>query len=1091
DYKTKTKKVWLAWMVGISLFGFGAVGAESGSICINGQNPEHPYNIDGDVNHNINVLDVVGLLGAIEGRNTTVCGNVNGDLKPDGTERVDILDLVSWLRWRENPTPLIDGEAEVEITSPGKSEDPVREIEAITWGGVKHATNYQLYFAKADEPDTPIMVPLPEADQLTYDLPNDGTFEPGVTYIVRIRGLDEDRNGTSIMGNEYGFEVTDSYQIEEEDQDDPRAQKSPFEDSPIIMTESEAQVSFSPGMKGVWERMGYWGDQLMTNVTGSPQKVRGEMTVVADRLCLYERRENHGDHFFDTYISVPEAYTGTIPAITDELYTINLGASGVAYDQLTEAIEQDDCVIGLTNITRSAGVVMDDVLEIPGGALGGEDYDYFEALDYDRSTKDWFGQNIDQRLGRHITVAVLDTGVDFGNTGAFPRGQFESFVGGNFPYFPGANMSAYLYGSNPGGELPDEPRDTIGHGTAVTKIITDINPYAKILPIKIAANDSQLEQVSPQKLYEIIRRSTNMGADVVNMSFNAFTGSRGMCHPLVGHAIYKSIEKDVFFVSAAGNGIKIDANGVEIPGELKHVSDFGPAEYGDNAYPACWGKYFKGMMTVSSLDRGKNLDFFSNHGEPVEIATFGTNVKSIGLGSNAERIYSGTSFSAPQISAAVALTKGWLRKRNLPEDPWFVEDVLLTALNQSRSGNLEGKITGNRTLDLGALKIYLDYLDQVSPAQVRFLPSIPYRTGEGWRPDRDRDYHEGIIISADTNPLLPGNSTQMKASLLLEAATGNLPEVTSETFWTSSDPQKAPVNVRTGEVSFASDKTGSVNIIGHYKGLEDSEVVEVFVEEGKEGYRLERLQVKFEDALLREDGLLELPWYEQDIPFEVQSVYTHVTSPEGNPDIIENILSEVEIESSVPDELQLLEHNKGHLNTVETYGGEDYALTFRYRGREKIVPIYIQPRAYIDQEIHSPLGLAVHESQDVIYQYRLTLEGEVIPVPFRADWRPVSPELARDEVMVPVQNSREQYIDATKLPLGFYTIGVDVFYKGNGRDPITRGPQIIQDEFTFEVTDRFEHLEVLTKRQFLEVGQRGLMELRIYHDPENNSHETI
>ena len=136
--------------------------------------------------------------------------------------------------------------------------------------------------------------------------------------------------------------------------------------------------------------------------------------------------------------------------------------------------------------------------------------------------------------GTGITVAVIDTGVDFNHPDLFGWGEDGKVVGGyNF-----------IHQGTP-------PIDTDGHGTQVAGIIaadgelTGIAPKARILAYKVSEDG---EGVSSDLIAKAISMAISDGADVINISLGVNT-----TNPEIDRAVNQAVEDGVFVVVAAGN----------------------------------------------------------------------------------------------------------------------------------------------------------------------------------------------------------------------------------------------------------------------------------------------------------------------------------------------------------------------------------------------------------------------------------------------------------------------------------------------------------------------------------------------------------
>ncbi len=141
----------------------------------------------------------------------------------------------------------------------------------------------------------------------------------------------------------------------------------------------------------------------------------------------------------------------------------------------------------------------------------------------------------DGYTGKDVTIAVIDTGIDFSHPDlrGFPKGEDVAAKGHNFV------------------NVFEAPNDTNGHGTQVAGIIVadggirGVAPDARILAYKVSADG---ESVSSELIVKAIQKATADGADIINISLGVNkTNSR------IDSAVNEAIRNGVFVVVAAGN----------------------------------------------------------------------------------------------------------------------------------------------------------------------------------------------------------------------------------------------------------------------------------------------------------------------------------------------------------------------------------------------------------------------------------------------------------------------------------------------------------------------------------------------------------
>ena len=136
--------------------------------------------------------------------------------------------------------------------------------------------------------------------------------------------------------------------------------------------------------------------------------------------------------------------------------------------------------------------------------------------------------------GEGITVAIIDTGVDFNHPDLLGWGEDGKVIGGyNFV------------------QTNQPPLDNNGHGTQVAGVIAadgeivGIAPKAKILAYKVSEDG---EGVSSDLIIRAIEKAVEDGADIINISLGV-----NKTNSKIDKAVNDALEKEVFVVTAAGN----------------------------------------------------------------------------------------------------------------------------------------------------------------------------------------------------------------------------------------------------------------------------------------------------------------------------------------------------------------------------------------------------------------------------------------------------------------------------------------------------------------------------------------------------------
>jgi thermitase len=301
-----------------------------------------------------------------------------------------------------------------------------------------------------------------------------------------------------------------------------------------------------------------------------------------------------------------------------------------------------------------------------------------------QNTAKWKSLNLPQaqplasNLGAGITVAVIDTGVDL---------QHPAFEGG---FVPAADMWDYVDND----AIPQEEGvlgtdAAFGHGTSVAGIVLQIAPKAKILPLRVLGPDGSGDVLN---VAAAINRAMQAGANIINLSLGSDTNSQA-----VNDAINAATLRGIFVISSSGN---TNNQNVTFPANQANLD-------------ATLGGQFS--LSVGSVDANDNKSAFSTFGATLEVSAPGEEVFGPVPG-NKLGAWSGTSMSAPMVSASLALAMGQRLKANSIDLTKILKN---TTVNIYRSGqNAAYKIDSPDSSILmlgdGRLDIY-NFLKSVAP----------------------------------------------------------------------------------------------------------------------------------------------------------------------------------------------------------------------------------------------------------------------------------------------------------------------------------------------------------------------------------------
>jgi hypothetical protein len=258
--------------------------------------------------------------------------------------------------------------------------------------------------------------------------------------------------------------------------------------------------------------------------------------------------------------------------------------------------------------------------------------------------------------GAGVVVAVIDSGVAAGNGAAFPERRGVDLEGVTF--LPGLDLvnggPAFDegIGVDPG---PVERSRRFGHGTfAAAQIAAGVNngvgiagiaPRVTILPIRILGVDNF---TTASEVAEAIHFAVAAGADVINMSL----GGRGGFEPLA-QAVTAADRAGVVLVAAAGNehDDPDPPDDVNFPARYPEVIAVGATAF--DGLPADYSN--PGFSLDLVAPAGENPSAMIGNTRDASLAPSFVHDPVTGITTYGSFFITGTSFAAPQVTAAVAL----------------------------------------------------------------------------------------------------------------------------------------------------------------------------------------------------------------------------------------------------------------------------------------------------------------------------------------------------------------------------------------------------------------------------------------------------
>ena len=270
-------------------------------------------------------------------------------------------------------------------------------------------------------------------------------------------------------------------------------------------------------------------------------------------------------------------------------------------------------------------------------------------------------ESLQTATGRGVTVAVLDTGV-----------QYEEKPERNLPSIQDLQDTEIVPGYNTKDDM-EEVWDGNGHGTHVAGTIlqdTDneygvvgIAPNAALMPVKVLGDSGR---GSASSVADGIVFAAKNGADVINMSLGSARYSE-----IGQEAVDIAHEESVTVVAAAGNG------GSRMP-----------------SYPAAYDH----VIAVSSVQMDRQPAPYTQYGPFVDLAAPGGNTNMEGGGILQETVnprntteakflaFQGTSMASPHVAGVAALLYEWGIT-----NPDRVEQILENSAEDPEEEELNGR----------------------------------------------------------------------------------------------------------------------------------------------------------------------------------------------------------------------------------------------------------------------------------------------------------------------------------------------------------------------------------------------------------------
>ena len=292
------------------------------------------------------------------------------------------------------------------------------------------------------------------------------------------------------------------------------------------------------------------------------------------------------------------------------------------------------------------------------------------------------GKTLDLYRGDSVKVGIIDSGINYDHEDFMVSGSTK--VKGDSKYYEYQTSSwVYYKASQHGYSYID---DTLGHGTNVAATVaaainsvggTGLAPNVELYVYKVTNSSNGYEFGAIQNA---LMDAQTLGIKVINMSFQSYEhavsyGGSSMpastgCSTILSYYLNQAYNAGITLVGAAGN---YNTDEPSYPGSNNHV------------------------INVGSLNQtGTDKAGFSNYGSTIDLVAPGyVHVADKGTNSSYKDT-SGTSFSAPLVTAAIALYK----QQNPSATPAQIETALYASCDPIQSGSTYSNWAGHGALNV-------------------------------------------------------------------------------------------------------------------------------------------------------------------------------------------------------------------------------------------------------------------------------------------------------------------------------------------------------------------------------------------------------
>lgn len=292
------------------------------------------------------------------------------------------------------------------------------------------------------------------------------------------------------------------------------------------------------------------------------------------------------------------------------------------------------------------------------------------------------GHTLEHYRGDSVKVGIIDSGINYDHEDFLVSGSRK--VKGDSKYYAYQSSSWVPYKASQHGY--SYINDTLGHGTNVAATVaaainsvggTGLAPNVELYVYKVTNTSNGYEFGAIQNA---LMDAKTLGLDVINMSFQSYEhavsyngssmGASSGCSTILSYYLNQAYNAGITLVGAAGN---YNTDEPSYPGSNNHV------------------------INVGSLNQtGTDKAGFSNYGSTIDLVAPGyVHVADKGT-SSSYKDTSGTSFSAPLVTAAIALYK----QQNPNATPSQIESALYASCDPIDSGSTYSNWAGNGALNV-------------------------------------------------------------------------------------------------------------------------------------------------------------------------------------------------------------------------------------------------------------------------------------------------------------------------------------------------------------------------------------------------------